>query len=697
MQIINVVRLAAGAEPSTKTGVNPIMYFRRLSLAAAIAATLLTGCGSGTSGGPQTTQTPGTSVDSTTTNQNKLMVIKGVAAFGTPMRTAAVTIIGRNSQGAIDTSITGVATGEDGSYSISVPASWKAPFLLEATGNTGDRVVVLHAILGDDFEANASSQIINITTFTEAIFASVTGRKPSDFYLDMKTVDSAAETADDAAQLAALTKPAIDAKHSELRAALAPLLSAVRADRPDNINLISTVFSANHTDLDKALDMTSMFYSSDGSKLELTNKADPTSGITINLASKTISGSMPKAVASTIETINSLANDMNSLYKSGVPSSSSLAPYLPSTYLNDGTDSSSLQAVLASADYAGANFTLNNINAIYLDDSNNYRYDVVIRIRKTNQTTEYQRTTIAKTAQGWQFVGNGRAALTNILSFYSKNYDLSGSPLAAEPTTAGLILRIEQPDPGKWFDKAVISGPGFNNPVTLLRSNQTKNENGLTTGCATLSLAANNCQTRLKFDKESDFNRDFNFVYNVKLYRNAADGTPYQQYNVQLPVKPYLSTDAVPVLVALTDGYYKSYTDSSSGQQTTTTIASPTLSTLRSYTGGDLPVYWQKGLAYDTGYTYFIGLDVDLCLVGQLKTLQKVTYGDYLDSDKNRTVTFSTDIAAEKPDYPQLRTFPSMAGLEPNIVRRDLRVFTQDANDRVYYSSYSNSLAASCQ
>ena len=68
MQIINVVRLAAGAELSTKTGVNPIMYFRRLSLAAAIAATLLTGCGSGTSGGPQTTQTPGTSVDSTTTN-----------------------------------------------------------------------------------------------------------------------------------------------------------------------------------------------------------------------------------------------------------------------------------------------------------------------------------------------------------------------------------------------------------------------------------------------------------------------------------------------------------------------------------------------------------------------------------------------------------------------------------------------------
>lgn len=673
------------------------MYFRRLSLAAIVAATLLTGCGSGSSGGPQATQTPGTSVDSTTTNQNKLMVINGVAAFGTPMRTAAVTIIGRNSQGAIDTSIKGVATGEDGSFSISVPASWKAPFLLEATGNTGDRVVVLHAILGDDFEPNASSQVINITTFTEAIFAAAVGQRPADFYLDMKTVDSAAETADDASKMAALTKPVIDAKHGEVRAALAPLLGAIGSDRPDNINLISTIFSANHTGLDKALDMTSMFYSSDGTKLELTNKADSSNGVTIDLGSKTVSGSMPKTVASTIETINSLANDMNSLYKSGVPSSSSLAPYLSSTYLNDGTDSSSLQTLLSSADYAGANFTLNNITRIYLDDSNNYRYDVVIRVRKVNQTTEYQRTTIAKTAQGWQFVGNGRAALTDILSFYSKNYDLNGSPITAEPTTAGLILRIEQPDPSKWLDKAVISGPGINNSVTLVRSNLTQNVNGLTSGCATLSLSANSCQVRFKFDKESDFSKDFGYVYNIKLYRNAADTTPYQQYNVPLPVKPYLSNDKVPVLVALTDGYYRRYTDSSTGQQTTTTIASPTLSTLRSYTGGDLPVYWQKGLAYDTGYTYFIGLDVDLCLVGQLKTLQKVTYGDYLDSDKNRTVTFSTDITAEKPDYPQLRSFPSMAGLEPNIVRRDLRVFAQDANDRVYYSSYSNSLAASCQ
>lgn len=676
------------------------MNFHRLSLAAIFAAALLTGCGSGSNSGPQTTGTPNANPgdNSSTTDQNKLKAIKGVAAFGVPLRGAAVTIIGRNSKGQIDTSITGTATGEDGSFSFNVPASWKAPILLQATANIGDRVVVLHSILYNDFDTTATqAQRINITPFTEALFASVVGQQPTVFYKDMQTAESTTETADDASTLAALTPAVVSAKHSEIIRAIAPLLMAqdangkpVLEDRPDAINLVSTEFSANHTGMDKALDMTSMYYASDRSKLLLANKADPSGGVTIDIATKTVSGALPAAVADTIETINKLPNDLTTLYKNAVPGSSVLNTYIASSYLNDSTNADSLRSVLLGSDYAKADFSLNDIKAIYKDGNNNYRYDVVFRIRKANQTTEYQSTTIAQINGQWQFVGNGRAMHSSILSFYARNYDLSGVPVGSEPTTAGLVVRLEQPSPANWFDKATIAGPGLNGNVTLVRSNLTTNVNGVTSGCSVMSIAANNCETRIKFHNQAELTRDFGYDYNVALYRKATDTTPHQQYTVRLPVKPYLSTDNLPALASLSP---TRITD----KNTNATETSPTLGKLRDFTGGDLQVYWQKGLVNDVGYTYFIGLDIDVCLQGQLSTKQGVTAGDYLDSANNRLVTFSTDITAERPEYPYLRVFPSLSGLEPNIKRRDLRVFAQDENDRVYYASYSNALSATCQ
>lgn len=677
------------------------MNFHRLSLLAVFAAALLTGCGSGSSGGPQATETPNTNPSDTgsTNDQNKLKTIKGVAAFGVPLRGAAVTILGRNSKGQIDTSITGTATGDDGSFSFNVPASWKAPILLQATANIGDRVVILHSMLYSDFNtaAGAADQIINITPFTEALFASVAGQQPTVFYKDMQTIESASETEDDANRLAALTPSVVSAKHSGIIQAIAPLLMAkdsnqkpVVATPPNSINVVSFPFTANHTEMDKALDMTSMYYSSDRSKLLLANKADPSGGVTVDIATGLISGSLPAVVADTIETINKLPNDLTTLYKNGVPAGSALNTYIASSYLNDSTNAESLRSVLLSSDYAKADFTLNDIKAIYKDGNNNYRYDVVFRIRKANQTTEYQSTTIAQVNGQWQFVGNGRAMHSSILSFYAKNYDLFGAPVGSEPTTAGLVVRLEQPSPGGWFDKATIAGPGLNGMVTLVRSNLTTNVNGTTSGCSVMSVAANNCETRVKFHNQAELNRDFGYDYNLSLYRNAADTTPYQQYTVRLPIKPYLSTDVLPALASLAP---TRITD----KNTNATDTSPTLTKLRDFSGGELPVYWQKGLANDVGYSYFIGLDLDVCQQGQLSTKQAVTSGDYLDSANNRLVTFSTDITAEKPEYPYLRVFPSLSGIESNIRRRDLRVFAQDENNRVYYASYSNALSVTCQ
>ena len=234
---------------------------KQLLLATAATLTLLAGCGSGSSGGSDNSSSSTTPTDPTAPdNQNKKVIISGVVAQGAPLNGAIITVIGRTSTGLIDTSQTGTTANADGSFTLSVPAAWIAPILLQATATDGNKTVVLHSIYGDNFEATTSRQTINITSFTEAIFAAAVGQKPATFYSDMNTADTPEEGTADLQQMAALTKEVIDAKHSQIRARLANLLmAATGASRPDNINLITYQFSANHTGLDKALDMTSTY------------------------------------------------------------------------------------------------------------------------------------------------------------------------------------------------------------------------------------------------------------------------------------------------------------------------------------------------------------------------------------------------------------------------------------------------------
>ena len=120
---------------------------KHLLLVTLTSVSLLTACGSGSSGGNDNPGSGGTtptdpSNPSTPDNQNKKVIISGVVAQGAPLNGAVVTIIGRTSSGLIDTSVTGTTTNSDGSFSLSVPASWNPPLLLQATANVGSKTVV---------------------------------------------------------------------------------------------------------------------------------------------------------------------------------------------------------------------------------------------------------------------------------------------------------------------------------------------------------------------------------------------------------------------------------------------------------------------------------------------------------------------------------------------------------------------------
>ncbi len=676
---------------------------KHLLLVTLTSVSLLTACGSGSSGGNDNPGSGGTtptdpSNPSTPDNQNKKVIISGVVAQGAPLNGAVVTIIGRTSSGLIDTSVTGTTTNSDGSFSLSVPANWNPPLLLQATANVGSKTVVLHSIYGDKFDTTASRQTINITSYTEAIFAAAAGQKPASFYSDMNTADTPEEGTADKEQMAALTKDLIDVKHYQIRDALAYLLmAATGSSRPDNFNLITTAFEANHTGLDKALDMTSAYYSGDLRKLLLTNKANQSNGVVITLENKSVAGQMPATVADTIETINLLPAQMTNMYASAVPSASEISKLVASNYLNNGVDASELTNSLQDPNYQGATFAINTIDAIYLDDSGNYRYDTLFKVKlRDNVTSELRPTTIYynKNSKQWQFVGNDRMAKTDILSFYSKNFDFNGAPWSSKPSSAGLILRIEQPGVGNLFARATVAGPGINGVKTLVQSNLTGSNGSELTGCSVMSLNKDNCQNRVDFDQETDFsNKEFGFSYEVKLYRNASDTTPADSYTLQLPIKPYLSSDQLATLAGAASTVA---TDKNGNSK-----ASPTLAAAKAYSGGDLPVYWTVS-SLDSSFQYYVGMDVDFCVANLVSTVQAAESAAYSDSYGNRLITYTTDHSLVKTTQGayqnEYRAFPNNINPIPNIKRRDLRIFAQDEYGRVYYSSYTNSVApASCQ
>ncbi len=669
---------------------------KQLLLATAATLTLLAGCGSGSSGGSDNSSGGTTPTDPTVPdNQNKKVIISGVAAQGAPLNGAIITVIGRTSTGLIDTSQTGTTANADGSFTLSVPATWKAPLLFQATANVGDKTVVIHSIYGNNFEATTSRQTINITSFTEAIFAAAVGQKPASFYSDMNSADTPEEGTADGQQMAALTKEVIDTKHAQIRSRLANLLmAATGTSRPDNINLITDQFSANHTGQDKALDMTSAYYSGDRSKLLLTNKANQSDGVIINFSSQAISGSMPGTVADTIETINQLPAQMTTMYATAVPSSSEISKLVSSSYLNNGVDAKELTTSLLDSNYAKATFSINSINGIY-QVGTDFHYDVLFKVKlQDGVTSELRPTTIYynKSSKQWQFIGNGRMTKTDILSFYSKNFKFNGQAWPGnQASSAGLILRIEQPSVSNLFAKATVAGPGINGVKTLVKSNLTSSNGSDLTGCAVMSLSANSCQNRVNFDQETDFaNREFGFNYEVKLYRNAADASPTETFTVQMPIKPYLSTDALPTLAAAAATVV---TDKNGG-----TTPSPTLTKAATFSGGDLPIYWTVN-ALDSSYQYFVGMDIDQCFSNQVSTIQAAESASFSDNFGNRLITFTTDSSLVKITQGgyqnEYRHFPTTPITNP--IRRDLRVFAQDEYSRVYYSSYTDSVTpASC-
>ena len=187
------------------------MWARGLAAAAALALAL-TGCGGGGGAGPEEPPPP------------QSLSISGVAAEGAPMEGAAIALTD-----ATGTVVATAEAGSDGSYTLTVPISAKAPFV--ASASKGDLVYFSPV-------AEAKSGTVNITKLTNLIAAQLS-----------PTGDPAALSGQISSGTATVTPSQVQQVVAAIVEALKPLLT----NAGDTIDPISGTFAANGSGHDQVL------------------------------------------------------------------------------------------------------------------------------------------------------------------------------------------------------------------------------------------------------------------------------------------------------------------------------------------------------------------------------------------------------------------------------------------------------------
>lgn len=222
------------------------MWARGLAAAAALALAL-TGCG-GDGSSPEEPPPP------------QSLSISGIAAEGAPMEGAAITLTD-----ATGTVVATAQSGSDGSYTLTVPISAKAPFV--ASASKGD-VVYFSPV------AEAKSGTVNITKLTNLIAAQLS-----------PTGDPAALAGQISSGTATVTPAQVQQVVTAIVEALKPLLT----NAGDTIDPISGTFAANGSGHDQVL-------------MALDIAIQPTgtsSNITVSVKAVVAEGEQPAAIAFT--------------------------------------------------------------------------------------------------------------------------------------------------------------------------------------------------------------------------------------------------------------------------------------------------------------------------------------------------------------------------------------------------------------
>ena len=226
---------------------NPHTY-KSLALASCASLILLAACGGGSSsGGPAAT------------------TLSGVAASGAAFNAGTITVT--DSTGTVVGTSTSIA--DDGSFSVTLAANAKAPFVVTASRTAADGAVEsLVSVV-----PSASTTTVNITPITSLIAARLSpSGDPSKLATEL------------AAGTATITPSTVASTVSDVKTMLAPILTATGTT---NVDPLTANFSANGTGYDRLLDSV---------KISITPASSSSSNIEVGIKQATADNAAPVAV-----------------------------------------------------------------------------------------------------------------------------------------------------------------------------------------------------------------------------------------------------------------------------------------------------------------------------------------------------------------------------------------------------------------
>ena len=188
--------------------------------------------------------------------------ISGVAATGSAMSAATITLTDSTGKTVTTTA------GDDGSFSFDDLSSYAAPYQLTASVLMGEKNVTHYSIVAS--LPNSGVNTVNVNQLTSAVVALVA---PTGTVSDLT-----------ASQLSGITKSQVDAALSKVQSVIAPV--AANITDANNFNPITSTFAANGKGPDALLDHISVNIRSDG--VDLANKMAVASGESTAAASSSL-------------------------------------------------------------------------------------------------------------------------------------------------------------------------------------------------------------------------------------------------------------------------------------------------------------------------------------------------------------------------------------------------------------------------
>ena len=333
-------------------------------------------------------------------------VLSGTAAAGAPL-IGTVTV-----KGALGNTKSAFIEA-DGDYNVDV-TGLTAPYRLRAQGTVGGRTYKLHSYaVESDIGGN-----VNITPFTDLIVANAAQQIAESFF------DSAVNTSLDDAE--------VEAQEAALQAKLQSVFTAVGVSSA--INLLNSTFSADHSELDAALDLVRVEVDSGTNIATITNILEPGNTITDDVTDATDNTATLTVTDPTVLTngatdtqqIAAIFNALTTAYTSGLPTLASITDYFSTDFYNDDYNKSLfLTDITTDPDTIGLTFSGITVSNL---DSGAGTAEVTFSFG-TNGVLEYEPETwfAAKNGSGqWQLRGDQRI-VDAYFNFHCNDYDGSGA------------------------------------------------------------------------------------------------------------------------------------------------------------------------------------------------------------------------------------------------------------------------------